>query len=112
MNDMQIPPLRIVLAMAAIKQYSKNLEQMIAQSSKEDLAECAHLLALNVAICKGKHRELLLPEPQAMLEVDDIYGDMATLLAKGMLEMTMTLAVVTGRSEEYARLKAGGDPLQ
>ncbi len=98
--------------MEKFKEYYHNLEQMIAQASKEDLAECARLLALNVAHYKREYGELPLQEHQAMLEADDIDENLAKLVASGMLEMTMTLAVVTGRSEEYARLKAGGDPLQ
>ncbi len=94
------------------KEYYKTLDQMIAQSSKEDLAECARLLALNVAHYKRQYGELPLEEHQAMLETGQIDEGLATLLASGMLEMTMTLAVVTGRSEEYERLKAEGRPLQ
>ncbi len=98
--------------MEKFKEYYKTLDQMIAQSSKEDLAECARLLALNVADYKRRYGELPLVEHQAMLETDQIDEGLVKLLASGMLEMTMTLAVVTGRSEEYARLKAEGDPLQ
>jgi hypothetical protein len=47
-----------------------------------------------------------------VVEADDIDEEMAKLLASGMLEMTMTLATVTGRLEEYARLKVEGGPLQ
>jgi hypothetical protein len=41
-----------------------------------------------------------------VVAADDIDEEMAKLLASGMLEMTMTLATVTGRLEEYERLKA------
>ncbi len=98
--------------MAEYEKHYRRLDEMIAQSSKEDLAECARLLALNVADYNRRYGELPLAEHQAMVETDQIDEGLAKLLASGMLEMTMTLAVVTGRSEEYARLKAGGDPLQ
>ncbi len=98
--------------MEKFKEYYKTLDQMIAQSSKENLAECARLLALNVADYKRRYGELPLAEHQAMLETDQIDEGLAKLLASGMLEMTMTLAVVTGRSDEYARLKAEGGLLQ
>ncbi len=87
-------------------EHYKRLDEMIAESSKEDLAECARLLALNVAHYKSKYGELPLEEHQAMLETQEIDKDLAKLLARGMLEMTMTLATVTGRLEEYERLKA------
>ncbi len=93
-------------ALAEFKDYYKYLDEMIAESTKENLAECARLLALNVAHYKSKYGELPLEEHQAMLEADDIDEDLAKLLASGMLEMTITLATVTGRLEEYERLKA------
>ena len=87
-------------------EHYKRLDEMVADATKEDLAECARLLALNVAHYKGKYGELPLEEHQAMLEADDIDENLAKLLASGMLEMTMALATVTGRLEEYERLKA------
>ncbi len=93
-------------ALAEFKDYYKHLDEMIAESSKEGLAECARLLALNVAHYKSKYGELPLEEHQAMLDTQEIDEDLAKLLASGMLEMTMTLATVTGRLEEYERLKA------
>ncbi len=90
------------------KDYYKRLDEMIAESTTADLAECARLLALNVAHYKAKYGELPLEEHQAMLEADDIDEDLAKLLASGMLEMTMTLATVTGRLEEYETLRALG----
>ncbi len=51
--------------MGKFKEYYKTLDQMIAQSSKEDLAECARLLTLNVAHYKAKYGELPLEEHQA-----------------------------------------------
>ena len=82
------------------KDYYKRLDEMIAESSKEDLAECARLLALNVAHYKAKYGELPLEEHQAMLEADDIDEDLAKLLASGVLEMISVLALVTGRPDE------------
>ncbi len=93
-------------ALAEFKDYYKRLDEIIADSTKADLAECARLLALNVAHYKAKYGELPLEEHQAMLEADDIDEEMAKLLASGVLEMTVVLALVTGRSEEYERLKA------
>ncbi len=90
-------------ALAEFKDYYKRLDGMIAESTKADLAECARLLALNVAHYKAKYGELPLEEHQAMLAVDDIDEEMAKLLASGVLEMTMVLATVTGRLEEWLK---------
>ncbi len=92
--------------MEKFKDYYKTLDQMIAQSSKEDLAECARLLALNVAHYKRQYGELPLEEHEAMLETQQIDEDLAKLMASGMLEMAITLATVTGRLEEYEKLKS------
>ncbi len=92
-------------ALAEFKDYYKRLDGMIAESTKAELAECARLLALNIAHYKAKYGELPLEEHQAMLEADDIDEEMAKLLASGVLEMAVVLALVTGRSEEYEEMK-------
>ena len=92
-------------SLAEFKDYYKRLDTMIAESTKADLAECARLLALNVAHYKAKYGELPLEEHQTMLETKDIDEEVAKLLTSGVLEMAVVLALVTGRSEEYDRLK-------
>ncbi len=87
-------------ALTEFKDYYKRLDEMIAESTKADLAECARLLALNVAHYKAKYGELPLEEHQAMLEANDIDEEMAKLLASGVLEMMSVLTLVTGRSNE------------
>ncbi len=89
-------------ALAEFKDYYKRLDEMIAESTKADLAECARLLALNVAHYRTKYGELPLEEHQAMLEADDIDEEMARLLASGVLEMISVLALVTGSEAEGA----------
>ncbi len=49
-------------ALAEFKDHYKHLDEMIAESTKADLAECARLLALNVAHYKAKYGELPLEE--------------------------------------------------
>ena len=48
-------------------QYNKLADQLIEKVSKEDLAECARLLALNVAHYEAKYGELPLDETLAMI---------------------------------------------
>ncbi len=86
-------------------EHYQRLDEMVADATKADLAECARLLALNVAHYKAKYGELPLEEHQAMLEAEDIDEEMAKLLASGVLEMAVVLALVTGRAEEYERMK-------
>ncbi len=92
-------------ALTEFKDYYKRLDEMIAESTKADLAECARLLALNIAHYRARYGELPLEEHQAMLEADDIDEEMAKLLTSGVLEMAVVLSLVTGRSEEYERMK-------
>ncbi len=92
-------------ALAEFKDYYKRLDEIIAESTKADLAECARLLALNVAHYKAKYGELPLEEHQTMLETKDIDEEVAKLLTSGVLEMAVVLALVTGRSEEYEEMK-------
>ena len=98
----------MTISIEKFKEYYEHLDERIAESSKEDLAECARLLALNVAHYKQKYGELPLEEHMAMLSATDIDEDTATLLASGMLEMTVTLILVPGRLDEYEKLKAQG----
>ncbi len=48
---------------------------MIAESTKADLAECARLLALNVAHYKAKYGELPLEEHRAKVWREDAQGN-------------------------------------
>ena len=54
--------------LSELQQYYTLADRLIEQSSKEDLAECARLLALNLAHYQGKYGELPLDETLAMLD--------------------------------------------
>ena len=54
-------------AISTFAQYNKLADQLIEKVSKEDLAECARLLALNVAHYEAKYGELPLDETLAMI---------------------------------------------
>jgi hypothetical protein len=45
------------------EQYYKMADQLIEQATKEQLAECARLLALNLAHHQSKHGEIPLVSP-------------------------------------------------
>ncbi len=52
----------LMISLKEFKDYYKHLDEMIAESTKADLAECARLLALNVAHYKSKYGELPIEE--------------------------------------------------
>ncbi len=72
------------------------LDEMLAGCSKEHLVECARLLALDVAHYKQKYGELPVEKHLALHSATDIDDDTAKLLASAILEMAVTLALVTG----------------
>jgi hypothetical protein len=51
--------------LSTLKQYYKLADQLIEKVSKEDIAECARLLAMNVAHYQSKYGELPLDETLA-----------------------------------------------
>ena len=51
--------------LSMLKQYYKLADQLIEKVSKEDIAECARLLAMNVAHYQSKYGELPLDETLA-----------------------------------------------
>ena len=85
------------------KTLHQRLDALIANSNKEQLAECARLLALNVARYKSKYRELPLEEHHQMAIATDVDEGLAQLLASGMLEMLTTLALVTRATYRNSR---------
>ncbi len=74
---------------------SNTLDTRLEQSTKEKVAECARLLALNLAHYKLKYGELPPTEQKNMAKTDQISSELADLLASGMLEMIAALNQVT-----------------
>lgn len=69
------------------KEYYKLADILIEEATKEQLAECARLLALNLAHYQDKYGELPLDETLAMLDVDQPNESQAQLLANGMEQL-------------------------
>ncbi|NOT97660.1 MAG: hypothetical protein HOO97_01000 [Sideroxydans sp.] len=65
-------------------QYYKLADQLIEKVSKDDLAETARLLALNIAHYQIKYGELPLDETLAMLNVAQPNEEQIQLLTVGM----------------------------
>ncbi len=81
-------------------QYSKLSDMLIAQASKEQVAECARLLALNLAHYKMRYGELPLDETLAMADAVEPNDEQAVMLANGMESLVGVLgAVCSGLGE-------------
>lgn len=65
-------------------EYNKLAIQLIETASKEQLAECAQLLAMNLAHYQGKFGEIPLGETLAMVDADEPNDEQAKMLAAGM----------------------------
>lgn len=65
------------------RQYSEIAEQLIKIADKEQLAECARLLAMNVAHYEMKYGAMLLEEILATTQSGTPNEQQAELMAKG-----------------------------
>ena len=73
------------------KQYLALADQLAIVADKEDLAECARLLAMNVAHYESKFGYLHLDETLGLLDTDTPNQEQADLLARGMETMVGVL---------------------
>jgi len=82
-------------------QYNKLADQLIEKMSKDDLAECARLLALNVAHYESKYGELPLDETLAMIGITKPNDEQLQLMTDGMEILVGVLGnVVSGIGQE------------
>lgn len=82
-------------------QYYKLADQLIENACKDDIAETARLLALNVAHYQSTYGELPLDETLAMIGMDEPNEEQAKLMAEGMEILVGVLGnVVTGIGQE------------
>lgn len=80
--------------MNLFKQYNDLADQLIDLSSKEDVAETARLLAMNLAHYQSKFGDLLLEETLAVLETDRPNEDQLKMLVSGMQSLVGVLGMV------------------
>lgn len=81
--------------------YYKLADMLIQQASKEQLAECARLLALNLAHHQGRHGEIPLDETLALIDSTDPSDAQLKLLSDGMQNLVGVLGnVCSGLGEE------------
>jgi len=88
------------------KNFYLEIEQLISDSSKHDLAECARLLAFHLALYQQKYGELPEELYEKILTIEPIDDETNAVLGHAMLEMGVMLCQATGRLDEIERLKA------
>jgi hypothetical protein len=75
-------------------------ERLIAEAGKEDVAEAARILALNVAHYQQKYGPLEFENFEAMLRADDIDEQTAALLSGGIQNLVGALGQVLGVGDD------------
>lgn len=84
-----------------VQQYYRLADALIENASKEQLAECARLLALNLAHYQERYGELPLDEILAMVNAVEPNEEQALLLRDGMGVLVGVLGnVLSGLGEE------------
>ncbi len=87
--------------LSTFERYYKLADDLIAQSTKEQLAECARLLALNLAHHQQLHGEILLDQTLAILDGTEPNDVQLRLLTDGMENLVGVLGnVVSGLGEQ------------
>ena len=75
-------------------------DQLIEKASKDDIAETARLLAVNLSHYQMKFGELPLDETMAMIDVENPNAEQTEMLANGMKNLIGLLGnVVMGLDE-------------
>ena len=80
--------------LSTFEQYYKLADKLIEQSTKEQLAECARLLALNLAHHQSKHGEIPLDDTLALLDSTTPSDEQLELLCNGMENLVGVLGNV------------------
>lgn len=84
-----------------LQKYMELADKLVHLADKEELAECARLLAMNVAHYEMKYGELPLQDRLAMTYVDELNDQQAELVTKGMETMVGVLGnVIQGLDEK------------
>lgn len=87
--------------LSTFERYYKLADDLIAQSTKEQLAECARLLALNLAHHQQLHGEIPLDQTLAILDGTEPTEAQLRLLSDGMENLVGVLGnVISGLGEQ------------
>lgn len=83
------------------RQYYKLADELIEKTSKDDVAECARLLAMNIAHYQSMFGELPLSDTLTMLGAGDPNNEQLELITNAMEILIGVLGtVVTGIDQE------------
>lgn len=83
------------------EEYYRLADLLIEQATKEQLAECARLLALNLAHYQGKYGEIPLEDTLTVLDATEPNDEQVVLLRDGMEILVGLLGnVLSGLGEE------------
>ncbi|OIR06062.1 hypothetical protein GALL_118590 [mine drainage metagenome] len=82
---------------ATFKQYYNLADHLIQKSSKDDVAETARLLAMNLAHYQSKYGALPLEETLAMIGIENPNDDQIQLLSDAMEILVGVLGNVVTR---------------
>lgn len=86
---------------ATFKQYYNLADQLFDKSSKDDIAETARLLAMNLAHYQSRYGVLPLEETLAMIGMEKTNSEQIKLLTDAMAILVGVLGnVVTGIGQE------------
>lgn len=87
--------------LSVFQQYYRLADALIENASREQLAECARLLALNLAHYQGKFGEMPLEATLAALDATEPNDEQAVMLRDGMEILVGVLGgVLSGLGEE------------
>ncbi|MEO7559936.1 MAG: hypothetical protein ABIT23_06765 [Nitrosospira sp.] len=86
--------------MSTFNQTYELANMLMEKATKEQLAECARLLALNLAHHQLKHEEIPVDETLALLRTFELNEEHLNLLVDGMVNLIGVLLNVCGGSEE------------
>ena len=91
----------LMIDMSQFEQYLKLADQLISVATKEDLAECARLLAINIAHYQSKYGQLPLDETLAMAYADEPNQAQLDLMTRGLETLVGVLGgIVQGFDEK------------
>lgn len=87
--------------LSGFQQYYRLADALIANASKEQLAECARLLALNLAHLQGLYGEVPLEKTLAIIDASELNDEQQILLRDGMEVLVGVLGgVLSGLGHE------------
>lgn len=87
--------------LSKFQHYYRLAEGLTNEASKEQLAECARLLALNIAHYQGKFGQVPLEETLSILDATELNEEQSVLLSDGMEILVGLLGnVISGLGEQ------------